>query len=97
MEKDLSRKTRCTFTIVHFLNISRFTSDYTSFGSWGLVLGSFRHPVCCDLLRRHIFKTILHTIGLYYYGPCVDSVYNINEYEEYFLGRKGGLCLGLTT
>jgi hypothetical protein len=27
----------------------------------------------------------------------VDSAYNRNEYQEYFLGGKGGLCLGLTT
>jgi hypothetical protein len=29
--------------------------------------------------------------------PGVDSAYNRNEYYEYFLGDKGGLCLGLTT
>jgi hypothetical protein len=27
----------------------------------------------------------------------VVSVYNINEYQEYFLGGKGGWCIGLTT
>jgi hypothetical protein len=30
-------------------------------------------------------------------GPGVDSVSNRNEYQEYFLGFKGGRCLGLTT
>jgi len=27
----------------------------------------------------------------------VDSVYNLNEYHEYFLVGKGGRCVGLTT
>jgi len=28
------------------------------------------------------------------YSPGVDSASNINEYQEYFLGRKGDRCLG---
>jgi hypothetical protein len=32
-----------------------------------------------------------------HYGPGVDSASNISEYQEYFLGRKGGQCVGLTT
>jgi hypothetical protein len=31
------------------------------------------------------------------YGPGVDSTSYRNEYQEYFLGSKGGWCLGLTT
>ena len=31
-----------------------------------------------------------------HYGPGVDSACNRNEYQEYFLGGKGGLCLKLT-
>ena len=30
-------------------------------------------------------------------GPVVDSSSNINEYQEYFVGIKGGRCVGLTT
>ena len=30
-------------------------------------------------------------------GPGVDSASNRNEYQEYFLGGKGGQCVGLTT
>jgi hypothetical protein len=30
------------------------------------------------------------------YGPGVDSPTNRNEYQEYFLGRKRGRCVGLT-
>jgi hypothetical protein len=31
------------------------------------------------------------------YDPGVDSASNRNEYQEYFLGCKGGWCVGLTT
>jgi hypothetical protein len=31
------------------------------------------------------------------YGPGVDSASNRNEYQEYFLWRKGGRCVRLTT
>jgi hypothetical protein len=30
-------------------------------------------------------------------APGVDSVSNRNEYQEYYLGGKGGQCVGLTT
>src|SRR5215475_112494 len=30
------------------------------------------------------------------YGPGVDSASNRNEYQGYFLGGKGGQCIGLT-
>jgi len=32
-----------------------------------------------------------------HYGPGVDSASNINEYQKYFLGGKGGRCVRLTT
>jgi hypothetical protein len=32
-----------------------------------------------------------------HYGPGVYSASNRNEYQESFLGGKGGLCVGLTT
>jgi len=32
-----------------------------------------------------------------HYGPGVDSASNRNEYQEYFLGGRGGRCVGLTT
>ena len=34
---------------------------------------------------------------LSHYGPGVHSASNRNEYQEYFQGRKGGQCVGLTT
>jgi hypothetical protein len=30
-------------------------------------------------------------------GPEVDSASNRNEYQKYFLGGKGGRCVGLTS
>ena len=32
-----------------------------------------------------------------HYDPAVDSASKWNEYQEYFLGGKGGWCVGLTT
>jgi hypothetical protein len=32
-----------------------------------------------------------------HYGPWVDSAFNRNEYQEYFLGCRGGRGVGLTT
>jgi len=32
-----------------------------------------------------------------HYSPGVDPVSNRNEYQEYFLGGKGGRCVRLTT
>ena len=32
-----------------------------------------------------------------HYGPGVDSASNRNEYQVYFLGGKGGLCVRLMT
>jgi hypothetical protein len=32
-----------------------------------------------------------------HYGPWVDSDSNRNEYQEHFLGCKGGRCIELTT
>jgi hypothetical protein len=31
-----------------------------------------------------------------HHGPGVDSASNRNEYQEYFLGGKGGWCVRLT-
>jgi len=35
--------------------------------------------------------------SLPHYVPGVDSACNRKEYQEYFLGSKGGRCVGLTT
>jgi len=40
------------------------------------------------------FIDIIFPVALW---PYVDSAPNRNEYQEYFLGGKGGRCVGLTT
>ena len=82
------------YHILYFINISKFPSDYTGFGIWDLVLSDI---LFVAFYLGEIFKGILHTIGLYYCGSGVDSVSNVNEYQEYFLMRKGGPCVRLTT
>jgi len=42
-------------------------------------------------------KIFIDTSFRLHYGPEVDSASNRNEYQEYFLGSKGGRCVGLTT
>ena len=32
-----------------------------------------------------------------HHGPGIDSASDRNEYREYFVGGKGGRCVGLTT
>jgi hypothetical protein len=45
-----------------------------------------------------IFRTEMSREQMWeHYGPGVDSASNRNEYQEYFLGGKGGRCVGLTT
>ena len=39
----------------------------------------------------------LHNPSGTHYGLGVDSSSNRNEYQEYFLGGKGGRCVGMTT
>jgi len=38
----------------------------------------------------------LHNPSGPHYGPGVDSASSRNEYQEYFLGGKGGRCVDLT-
>jgi hypothetical protein len=44
-----------------------------------------------------IIKGIWNFSSQPHYGPGFDSTSNRNEYQDYFLGVKGGRCLGLTT
>ena len=38
--------------------------------------------------------SLTYTFWLHY-DPVVDSAYNSNEYQEYFLGAQDGWCVGL--
>jgi len=61
--------------------------------------------MCCAT-NREVAGSIPASVSGYFFdlksfrshnGPGVDSASNRNEYQEYFLGGKGGRCLGLTT
>ena len=60
---------------------------------------------CCATNRKVTGSIPAGVIGFFidikffrsHYGPGVDSASNRNEYQEYFLGGKGGRCVGLTT
>jgi len=43
------------------------------------------------------FEFFIHVILLDALWPGVDSASNRNGYQKYFLGGKGGWCVGLTT
>jgi hypothetical protein len=55
-------------------------------------------PEGCGFDSRWCHWYFLWTFSFWpHFGPEVDSVSNRNEYQEYFLGGKGGRCLRLTT
>jgi len=54
----------------------------------------FRETIAVFEIKMQKARTRTHT---YHYGPGVDSASNRNEYQQYFLGCKGGRCVGLTT
>jgi len=60
----------------------------------------------CCATNRKVAGSILASVSRFFfdiksfwshYGPGVDSASNRNEYQEYFLGGKGGRCVRLTT
>jgi hypothetical protein len=52
--------------------------------------------VAGSMLSLEFFFFFIYII-LPRYGAGVDSASNRNEYQEYFLGGKGGRCVQLTT
>ena len=56
-------------------------------------------------IRRSLVRSHLVSLEFFidiksfrsHYGPGVDSASNRNEYQEHFLGGKGGRCVRLTT
>ena len=51
----------------------------------------------CAISRMVAGSILDGVIGIFQYGPGVESACNRNEYQEYFLGGKGGRCVGLST
>jgi hypothetical protein len=54
----------------------------------------YRQNYILELLA-HVCLDLQNTAVIWSTG--VDSASNKNEYQEYFLGGKGGRCVGLTT
>jgi len=69
---------------------------------WGIRCRSWlRHCATCwkvagSIPDGHWNFSVTYPFRLHY-GPRVDSASKRNEYQEYFLGGKGGQCVGLTT
>jgi hypothetical protein len=90
------------FPPMFFTSVGKFylylsSSLISSYSSRGFVflritrgLVQFRDVFMCYSVCTRFFTFRPH------YGPGVDSVFDRNEYQEYFLGGKGGRCLGLT-
>jgi hypothetical protein len=94
-------------TIIYILLPS--SMNRYSMGSWGFTSGKASYFVCgitftgdtrlrhCATSRKVAGSIPDGVIGIFNYGPGVDSASPRNEYQEYFLGNKDGRCVGLTT
>jgi len=71
-----------------------FVKYLTYWQQWGTaVLQIVKSVVRFQLVSLKFFIDIKSFQS--HYVPGVDSVSNRNEYQEYFLGGKGGWCVGL--
>jgi len=74
--------------------VFRFLASYLpSAVGWGTALQVGKWQVRFPMLSLEFFIDIILSAAL---CPGVDSASNRHEYQEYFLGGKGGRCLGLT-
>jgi hypothetical protein len=70
--------------------------------SWGARVGAAGWGTALQVGSRGFDSRCCHWIFSLtqsfrpYFGPGVDSASSRNEYQEYFLGGKGGRCVGLT-
>jgi len=69
---------------------------------WGHAVAQFVEelrykPEGCGFNSRSFHWDFSLTSFRLHYVPRVNSASNINEYQENFLGGKGGWCVGLTT
>ena len=64
---------------------------------WGTALQFVRSRVRFPMVSLEFIIDIILLAALTHSGPGVDSASDRNWYQEYFLGGKGGRCVGLTT
>jgi len=84
----------------------RFVIFISNRNSYDLMMYSKRTAVakrlrCCTTNRTVAGSIPDDVTGIFYffrshYGPGADSASNRNEYQEYFVGGKGGRCIRLT-
>jgi len=55
------------------------------------------YPKHCAMNRKVTGSISDAVIGVFLWGKPSDSAFKRDEYQEYFLGRKAGRLLGLTT
>jgi hypothetical protein len=75
-------------------SITSFKCAVSSAVGWGTAVQVGRSRVRFPLVSLSFF---INTILLAALWPGVNSACNRKEYQEYFLGGKGGRCIGLTT
>ena len=74
-----------------------FTSSRASYFVYGITFTGGTRLGNCATSRKVAGSIPDGVIGILHYGPGVDSASPRNEYQEYFLGNKGGRCVSLTT
>ena len=88
----------------HWNNTSNSTDDFDDF-HLQLRTTAAQWLRCCATNRKHAGSIPAGFSGFFidiksfrsHHGPGVDSASNRNQYQEYFLGGKGGRCVRLTT
>ena len=92
-----------TWKILGFQRICFYTIIVMHSNNWGTAVAQCLR--CCATNRKVAGSIPASVTGFFidiksfrsHYGPGVDSASNRNEYQEYFLGGKGGRCVRLTT
>jgi len=74
-----------------------FISSRASYFVYGITFKGSTRLRHCATSRKVADLIPDDVIGIFHYGPGVDSASPRNKYQEYFLGNKGGRCVGLTT
>jgi hypothetical protein len=74
-----------------------FTSGKASYFVYGITFTGGTPLRHCATSRKVAGSIPDSVIGIFHYGPGVDSASPRNKYQAYILGNKGCRCVGLTT